>query len=277
MYTIKGTSTGWNNERLSKSKDVLGMNFISLCQTYKMRCEQSEITDERDYGIIKKAINGITNDIHNLSIIIDMMQNSINESKKTNFLSKNYLYLGVLLENYYTNLRSIFDFIPNIMQICLNEKEKSGLPQSDSYNKLLKYVNNENNKGKLPKELIEQIKQGEKIFNIIKITRDSIIHKGDDPIIFQSENEFSFAILKLGVKGQENLIKNILNTEDLRYPIIKYLSKLTNMVIEFLEGLANTIYCIWCKKENEEINIWLSGLEGICIPVFIKFLGWLDE
>lgn len=278
LRVLKGASTLWDEESLAKSKDALGIKLISLCQTYKMRCDQSGNYDKREYGIIKKATNGFMNDIHNLSIIIDMIEDIISpKDKRETIIGKNTLCLGVLLESYYTNLRSIFDFIPIIIKICLHEKEKSELPQKDSYNTLLKYVKNDNNKGKIPKELIEEIKKGEKIFNIIKSTRDSIIHKGDEAIIFRDGNEFSFAILKFSSEGQVNLIENILNTEDLKYPIIKYLSKLTNMVIEFLEELADIIYYVWCKKENEDINIWLSALEGICMPKFIGFLGWRNQ
>lgn len=274
LSVSRGTSILCNKCDLESRKDILYLKIISICETYKLKSTYNNDQEyKREIGKIKKAINGINHDIHNLATIIDMMENIYKNKEGNNIYNKGYLYLGILLESYYTNLRSIFDFIPEIIKIGLDKNQIKSLPNTDSYNKLLKYTNNANNNGKLPEILIQNIRQGEHIFNIIKTTRDAIIHKGDEAILFIENEEVYFAILKLTDKGQVNLVENILGMEKLIYPLFEYIGKLTNMVFEYLELLADTVHYIWSENEGKEIPVALSVLNGSCIPNFIEFLS----
>lgn len=270
---IKGISSFWNPKDLQKDQDVLGLYIISACRTWEFDSKNKEELDERKKGKIIKSIRGLENDFYNLAGISNMINDIIENSDNSIIRDKDFLYIGILIESYYTNLRSIFDFIPIIINICLNNKNSCNYPDFDSFNKLVKYCKNSNNKDKLPEKLIEKIKDGEVIFNIVKDTRDCIIHKGEDSIVHRIDTEYYFAILKGDITNRENILPDILNCEELYYPINEYLSRLTNQVITFIEELAHIICDIWFSSENKNSLIYCA-LEGSVIPHFVKFLKW---
>lgn len=73
----------------------------------------------REYGKIKSALNGYTNDLHKISInycLFKEINNNIEIGKY-----KGDLYIVLLLENIFTNLRSLYDFFYHFIKICLNE------------------------------------------------------------------------------------------------------------------------------------------------------------
>ncbi len=270
---IKAISAFWDLKDLQTDKNTLGLHIISVCKTWELDNKDKNDLDERKKGRIIKSIRGLENDFFNLAVISNMINDIIENRCNSIFRDKDSLYIGILIESYYTNLRSIFDFIPIIINICLNNKNSCNYPDLDSFNKLLKFCQNPNNKDKLPEKLIEKIKDGKDIFNIVKDTRDAIIHRGEDSIIYRTDSEYYFAILKGDIIDRENILPNILDSEELYYPINEYLSKLTNKVIIFIEELAHIICDIWFDSENKKSLIYCA-LEGTVIPNFVKFLGW---
>lgn len=280
LKVYKGTSIGWNWEALSKDKNALGLKIISIYKTWEMEKKVGDGDITRDEGKIVKAYKGLANDIHNLAIIIDMMKAIIEKSKQDNDLKeKDFLYLNVLFESYFSNLRSLFDFTSLIIRMALSDESIKRLPSryEDSFSRILKFAKNTNNKGILSDEVVKAILDSEDTFNIIREIRDLIIHKGDEAIIYKEEDGLTFAIIKFTNEGPTNVVKNILGVESERYPVFDYLSELTNRTISYIEELALAIYVNLCKIKNEEIHLQLAALQGICMPNFIKFLGWEVE
>lgn len=273
IKVIKGISAFWDLKDLQRDKNVLGLHIISVCKTWEVDNKYKKDLDERKKGRIIKSIQGLENDFFNLAVISNMINDIIENRDNFIIKDKDSLYIGILIESYYTNLRSIFDFIPIIINICLNDENSCNYPDFDSFNKLLKFCKNSNNKNRLPEKLIEKIKDGEDIFKIVRDTRDGIIHRGEDSIVYRTDSGYNFAILKGDIVNQENILPNILDSEERDYPIIEYLSKLTNQVIKFIEELSYIIRDIWFSLENKRAMIYCA-LEGTVIPDFIKFLRW---
>jgi len=80
MLVHKGTSMGWDYERWSTEKNVLSSLLISIINTWKINIDERKQQNEefedgylREIGKINHAFSGLQNDIHNLSIIIDMI------------------------------------------------------------------------------------------------------------------------------------------------------------------------------------------------------------
>lgn len=97
----------------------------------------------REFGKIKSAINGFTEDLHNLSINYCLFK-EINEALEINGYKSN-LYICLILENMFTNLRSIYDFLYHFVKIALSDKELKQYPATDSINNLISFCKNENN------------------------------------------------------------------------------------------------------------------------------------
>ncbi len=274
-FVIKGTSVGWDIERFRSDKESLGLYIVSVLTTWQMKIESENRPLTRDEGKIKKAFYGMKNDIHNLAVIIDMME-TISQDNNSRMQGKDSLYITVLLESYFTNLRSIFDFTTLIIRLTVEQENLKRLPtkNEESFNKLLGFIKNVNNKGIYPQEICNIILNHEVTFNIIKDIRDLIIHKGDEPIIYSQNGSYEFSFRRLKVGDDQNIALNILNSDTSMYPLFDYLSKITNRMFSYLEDLTPPIYNYICKKEGKEVNLWLAALEGVCIFEFVDFLGW---
>lgn len=273
MSVIKGTIIGQSMERLTEDRNALVLEILHIFSTWEFKIKRGGYEVTREDGKILKACSGLTNDIHNLSIIIDMMIQVINKSKVDKDLkSKDFLYLSVLLESYFTNLRSIFDFTAILIRLGLTDEKINKLPSKnrDSFNKIIEYVKNENNKGIIQEEIIDVMIKHEDTFNLIRDIRDLIIHKGDETIIFKEDDDFTFGLFRYEDGKIINKLSNILKIEKERYPLLKYLSEITNRVLDYLDDLARAIYNS-LYNENKE-PLFLAALQGYCIPVFIQFL-----
>lgn len=260
-------------ERLTEDRNALVLEILHIFSTWEFKIKRGGYEVTREDGKILKACSGLTNDIHNLSIIIDMMIQVINKSKVDKDLkSKDFLYLSVLLESYFTNLRSIFDFTAILIRLGLTDEKINKLPSKnrDSFNKIIEYVKNENNKGIIQEEIIDVMIKHEDTFNLIRDIRDLIIHKGDETIIFKEDDDFTFGLFRYEDGKIINKLSNILKIEKERYPLLKYLSEITNRVLDYLDDLARAIYNS-LYNENKE-PLFLAALQGYCIPVFIQFL-----
>lgn len=273
LSVIKGTSIGWSVERLTEDRNALGLGILNIFSTWELKTKEQGYKVTREDGKILKAYSGLTNDIHNLSIIIDMMMQIINKSKVDKDLkSKDFLYINILLESYFTNLRSIFDFTAILIRIALTDENINKLPskQEDSFNRMLKYVKNENTKGIIQDEIINAMIQHEDTFSLIREIRDLIIHKGDETIIFREDDGFTFGLFRYEDVKAINKFDNILKIEKERYPLLKYLSEITNRVLLYLDDLAEAIYN--CLYNEDKEPLFLAALQGYCIPAFIQFL-----
>jgi hypothetical protein len=75
----------------------------------------------REFGKIRLALNGYTNDLHNISITYSLFKEIHNNTKIG--IYKGNIYIESLLENIFTNIRSLYDFFYHFIKICLNEKQ----------------------------------------------------------------------------------------------------------------------------------------------------------
>lgn len=178
----------------------------------------------REYGKIKSALNGYTNDLHNISInycLFKEINNNIEIGKY-----KGDLYIVLLLENIFTNLRSLYDFFYHFIKICLNEKHLKQYPQKDSINNLITFAHNPNNSDKLPPEVIRYLEYIQSDLEDIKKIRDNIIHKGKDIMLSRDSGKLLMRIPIKDLFTKDNLLPNILEEENLNYDVEKYLSKI---------------------------------------------------
>lgn len=222
----------------------------------------------REYGKIKSAINGFTEDLHNLSINYCLFK-EINETVHINGHKSN-LYISVILENLFTNLRSIYDFLYHFVKITLSEKELKLYPQKDSINNLLTFSKNKNNQDKLPKNIIWILNNIENDLNDIKQIRDNIIHKGKDFLLTRKEGILFMRVPIKATNSNDNLLPNILNTNEIDYDVEKYLNKIIKTTLKNMEDfgviITNEI------SSNSEIKLNLYSISNYCIDEFNEFL-----
>jgi hypothetical protein len=286
FQVIKATSILRDPEQLRTSTDSLGEMLISVFNTLKYerdienirRKEQGlpEIDTTRIEGLISSYLNGLSNEFHSLAVKVDMIMYVIDKSRQGDIPQKDSLYLLNLLESYITSLRVIFDYVSVVYRIVIEEKSLPQIPSSDSFNDALKFIKKDAAQTVIPKQVIDVFLQYENVFENIKTIRDLIIHKGKEPVIYKDDKEYFFAV-HVGSFPQSNVAKDILGTGKEIYPLIPYLSKLTNQVLDFTSDLGLAIYECLTIRRGEEIAINYSALEGICIPGFIKFLGITNE
>ena len=163
---LKGTSIGNSWETLRNSKTSLGNMLVSVLETLnnnekmdnQRRISQGLPKEEltRD-GKIFSYYSALVNEIHTLAIIIDMINHVISNENYLTMQVKNLLYLETLFESYIRNLRSIFDFLSIVIRVTIREEYRNRLPQRDSYNEFIKFVEKGAAKDIIPSKIIEII------------------------------------------------------------------------------------------------------------------------
>lgn len=228
------------------------------------------ITEEkaREFGRIKSAMNGFTEDLHNLSINYCLFK-EINETVHINGHKSN-LYISVILENLFSNLRSIYDFLYHFIKIALSDKELKIYPATESINNLIKFSKNVKNKDKLPKSIIWVLENIEDDLNDIKQIRDNIIYKGKDFRLTRKEGVLYMRVPIKETNSNDNLLPNILNTNDIDYNVEKYLNKIIKTTLKNIEDFGVIIYNEISK--NPEIQLNLYSISNYCIDEFNEFL-----
>lgn len=234
------------------------------------RVIKANISDDkaREYGKIKSAMNGFTEDLHNLSINYCLFK-EINETVHINGHKSN-LYISVILENLFSNLRSIYDFLYHFIKISLSDKELKQYPTTDSINKLITFSKKENNQDKLPKSIIWILKNIENDLDDIKQIRDNIIHKGKDFLLTRKEGILYMRVPIKETNSNDNLLPNILETNDLDYNVEKYLNKIIKTTLKNIEDFGVIIYNE--ISNNSEFQFKLYSISNYCIDEFNEFL-----
>lgn len=278
---IKGTSIGWSWEQIEKDDTILGCFLIHTMMSWKLymdeNVDKSNEEKRREHGKITHALSGIQNDIHNLSIVINMLNELVDKLKlQSNDYNQHLLTLhaSVLLETYFTNLRSIYDFCSTFIRIIVSDKYLKSMPASDSYNSLLKFIKKKTVVGVLPSIVIEILKDNEQVFETVKIVRDLIIHKGEENLVnLNSDGTLCFTLYKNKQGTIINMAPDILNTNQTEYPIMKYLSVLTIRVMNFLDLFGRALFHFFEEIQGFQLPLWLTGLGGYCMTGFIAFLN----
>ena len=168
---IKGTVFGMGKDfaELRNSEEYLPAPLISLF----LSLIEEDIIDKnsRKGGRINSRINGITNDLHNLSVIIKMMKETLEEREDN---GTKFLYFSVLFESYITTIRSLLDLLVPLIKYIVTEKQRGQLPEKESINKLINWLDNPNNRGKINQKLEKTILKYEEDIKNIKNIRDYI-------------------------------------------------------------------------------------------------------
>lgn len=222
----------------------------------------------REFGKIRLALNGYTNDLHNISITYGLFKEIHNNTEIG--IYKGNIYLESLFENIFTNLRSLYDFFYHFIKICLNDKQLKQYPVTDSINNLVSYAKKPNNADKLPSEIIKYLEYIQSDLDNIKKIRDGIIHKGKDIMLTRDSGKLYMRMPIKDLFSKDNLLPNILEEDNLNYDVEKYLSKIIKTTFRNMEILGDIIYSELHQNENYKWGCY--AISNYCIDEFNEFL-----
>jgi len=279
---IKGTVFGISSDEWRTDSKILPSMLLSILETWNIRTfDRSEelINDinvdlAREYGKINAAKYGFVSDLHNLSINYSM----INKIAKDNLLNNGVksLYIGLLVENYVTNIRSCYDFtslFPRFLIDLKSIRRLTSMKNSDSLNTLLKFCEKEKNI--FPESIYRPLTIVKSDLEDIKNIRDSIIHHGKEPIVHIENNSLTLRIPKSAPYRAENALPDILSIGAGDYPLLAYLRELTLRLVNYTEDLGNTLFDELRDKDNT-YKVFLTALIGVCIKDFREYITTPD-
>lgn len=265
----KGLQIGLSREMLLKDDNILGLDFLSVLYHIEESWKEERITEEveqqldpRTRGLIRKASESVYHDIHGLAVLVDLI-NFLYMNKRQGTRHKDFLYVQEILEKYYTNLRSIYDFLANILPLAVDPKYYGQL-SFDSFNSLLTKTENGKAAGKLPESAEKIILAAKESFVHVKDIRDSIIHRGlqlDAPMT--KEDGYYLTI-------------NNENGEPGEQRLLDYLSDITKQLLGTAEDLASVVWEEYTSRYGK-LPFSYVALAGVCIPDFVKFLDISKE
>lgn len=227
-----------------------------------------ELWKSREYGKIKAAIYGYTSDLHNLAINYCLLRETIENLEVDKH--KTRLYASLLVENYFTNIRSLYDFLFHIIKICLTDSQLKSYPQKDSLNKLITFSKKTNNSEKLPLRIKHFLSDIEPYLDEIRIIRDAIIHKGKEIVITKKEEEIFIRIPKTGLYSKDTILPNILNSEEVDYNMKEYLRELTISLFKYSEDLGLILLSELFEKGSFKWGI--HSISNYCMDEFTEFM-----
>ena len=231
--------------------------------------ENLDKTRAREFGKIKATILAYTSDLHNVSINFCLLHDILTDSEIS--IAKKHLYSGLVLENYFTNLRSLLDFIPNIIKLSLTEKQLKVFPDTDSLNKLIKFTKNTRNTNKLPIVIHDFLTGIEEVLDEVKTIRDLIIHKGKEILISQNDSKRLYIrIPKTGMYSNDNMLPNILDTDNIQYELYTYLNVITKKVFKQTEDIGTIM--LNDVIENNKFDWFLFAIGNHCFVEFNNFM-----
>jgi hypothetical protein len=223
----------------------------------------------REFGKIKASILGFTSDLHNVAINYCLLNEILTSSEIT--LAKRHLFSSLVLENYFTNLRSLMDFLCNIIKLSLTEKQLKTFPDIDSLNKLINFSEKEANKDKLPSEIQYFLKAVKPTLNEIREIRDLVIHKGKEILISKDENKsYQIRIPKTSMYSDDNILPNILDSQDVNYNLYDYLRVITKKIFTHTEDIGVIMLNDIIINKKYEWTIFAIGNQ--CLSEFNEFL-----
>lgn len=266
MLVNKSKLTGLTEEQLRTDDSVLGFRFLSvlyyIIQSWNR--EDSETVGEprrmKEKGreIVRNAYYGMYHDLHGLAVQIDMIQ-IIYENKRSITRHKDFLYVQEIVEKYYTNLRSIYDFLANVLNLAVDPRLVGQLPFS-SYNDVINAIESGKLEKKLPEEAQRAILSSKRSFLHIRRMRDDIIHNGKQLLAPMTKEDGYYR-----VEDKEG------GTQD-QEPLLSYLARLTLDLFHTADELSNVVYNVHVERFGPIPQQYVA-LIGVCIPTFVQFLG----
>lgn len=282
---IKGTAFGFSYDTWVEDKAHLPSLLLSVIMhwdslTYS---RQSIILpelkpDEKQYGLIRNAIWGFESDLHNLITNYHLMATILEDDKYAGTGLKG-LYTSLLVENYITNIRSIYDFcsvFPRIiMPMCRIVEYVNNVKYPDSLSTFIRALNGqeknlkEETLAELPALVKTHIKSVEDQLSTINGIRNAIVHHGREPIVHFEEGNVFLKISKESPNDGSNMLPNILQLSTPYYPLFDYLQKLTHDLFIFMENLG---VLLLAERKDNSTEYW--ALCGICVEEFNNFLSY---
>ncbi len=272
---IKGTILTYD-ERFIVGEDVFSSILLSVVNSWYytkfdssgMNKENYSDSESREYGKIKFALYGYTEDLHNLAINFSLL-NLIKDNEKIG-KPKADLYISSILENIFTNIRSIYDFFYHFIKICLTDLQLRQYPTTDSLKKLQEFSEKINNKGKLPESIIWYLSHIKNDLENIRLIRDSIIHKGKEIFLTRKYNKIFMRVPKAEKYSHDNLLPNIINSNEVDFDIEEYLSKIIKTTFSNMETLGIILYNEIYKNPSFTFDYY--SISNYCIDEFNLFL-----
>jgi hypothetical protein len=144
------------------------------------------------------------------------------------------MYVMEIIEKYFTNLRSIYDFISKILRLAVEERRIGQIP-FDSINGLITFAESSPRAVQLiPEDLIILLKEIKSEFHLVRSIRDFIIHNGKQISLLTDKNGY-----KLGPFDNTGNLAGYSPGEDRSYEdLITYLADRTNRMLEFGEKVG---------------------------------------
>lgn len=282
-FILKWTAFGFSYEEWANKNDLLPWTLISVIEAWRRTVQEQDLSFKQDikddfkreYGRIINAYYGLESDVHNLSINYHLIKSISMDKEQDNGLK--ILYVGLLSENYITNLRSIYDFTSLFPRILIEDikhfKKLQNLKNSDSLNSLISFARSDNNyvRNIFSESVLSIFKKVENDLNDIRLIRDTIIHKGKEPIIEFENGKYFIRIPLQPPFGVGNNLPDILSIGNDKYPLLDYLKVLTIRLLNYMEDLAQCLYKELHYKRKDFI-MELCALVGICIPDFREYI-----
>ena len=274
-------------------EDTTGLSslLLSVMRNWEMTHQKSPLTEhkecERQYDVIRNAILGFESDLHNLAVNYQLMIDIIKNNQYKDYGLRG-LYIGLLTENYITNIRSLYDFcsiFPRIIMSKSNidcyckfasddtlwtllcaiegkakERGNHNIVDQDTLRKIL---------SDLPDQLKTHITNTRESLQDISRIRNAIVHHGKEPFVKFEEDNVVLRIPKESPNDNSTILPNILNLDTTDYPLFDYLKKLTCDLFAFMENLGVILFI---QKEDCRSNLW--QLVGICMEDFCSFMNF---
>lgn len=267
MIVNKGMSIGWSYEDFEKDKSVLGVYLISVldCILKPMQGDVYKLRPQYQ-GLVEEARIALAHDIHGLAILNDMLLFIFD--KPSDLQHKDFMYVMEIVEKYFMNLRSIYDFMSKVLRLAV-EESNIGKMSFDSLNSLMAFTEKNTKANELlPEDLILLLASIKSEFNLIKSIRDFIIHSGKQISLLKDQDGY-----KLGPFNDDGILIEFLSGENGKYEyLIPYLSQRTENMLNFGEEIGRIIHREFIRMHGE-FPFMLCALEGVCIPSFVKLLG----
>jgi len=281
-FIIKGTVAGFTLEKWITDLTLFSSTSITLMNTWARReftpqgilIHENHRLIKESYGEVKLALIAIENDIHNLSVNYGQIIYNLNDDRLEGGLRS--LFIGNLVENYFTNLRSIYDHLATFPRIVCNKKLlKDGLLRSNSYNDLIGLtMKHAKIIDALSVGIVWAIEESKSNFEVIKNIRDAIIHQGKDTVITvtQARKVYFKIPKKAGIYNSDNLVPNLLGSDLEEFELLHFLKHITRQLLIDMEKLGNTIAEVYITPEIQAEGLMLYALTGICMKPFMTFL-----
>jgi hypothetical protein len=186
------------------------------------------------------------------------------------------LYFTNLIESYFTNLRSVYDWLEQFSRIflddCVLERRKM---TPESFESLV-HLFDDNKEGLKvhPEDFIKVVKYMNENLQVVRKIRNAIIHDGKEPVIsFEKDGQVTIMIPgKIGNVNSGNMLPDILDLGEAPFPLYDYIREVTLRLFSDMEHYGSVIGNLYIEQKQRKQPFDLFGLTGYCMQGFMEFL-----